>query len=316
MKPSRIVKKALNGLEGFRDSTKIEERNHYLEIINKNFGRIVDILYKKIEGEEVSQRALQTINEIVNSGFILEGLSLLQNLPIEPRKQYAMIFNGAVAYKNGGDSPMAKFIEKNPMIIETIIHKYDHPELAIIAGEMLRVCSTYPTLGKQILNQKNIQQLFTYFSVPHFDVAADSFSFFRELVTSSQYAKDYIQNNYDFILNKLNNIIAESNYASCLQSLKLMRDLIEKNQQFKKHYLSTESNFDVILQQFSSQYKNIAIEALKIFNIFIKSENAPEKVIGFTKDNNESLQRFAAALLDSPLDKDFHNELIENMKKF
>ncbi|EAX92494.1 hypothetical protein TVAG_344500 [Trichomonas vaginalis G3] len=316
MKPSRIIKKALNGLSGYREATQLEQKAKYLEIINKNFGRMTDILYKKIEDEEINTRALQLINDITATNFVIEGLLNLQNLPVEQRKQYAMIFTGSVAYKNNGDSPMIKYIVEDPEIIDTLIHCYDHPELAITTGEMLRVCSSYEPLCKQILSRKNIEQLVKYFTVPHFDVAADSFSFYKELIISSQCSQEYIKNNFEFIVDKLNHFLEDINYASCLQSLKLTRELIEKNQHFKVNYLANENNFDLILHHFTSQYKNIAIESLKIYKLFIDYDKAPQKVINFTKENKESLKKFADALLDSPFDQTFRTDFIQQIQKF
>ncbi|EAY07903.1 hypothetical protein TVAG_064500 [Trichomonas vaginalis G3] len=314
MKPSRIVKKAMDGLAGFRETTFAEDKAQYLEIISKNFGRMTDILYKKIDGEEASSKSLQLINEIAATNFILDGILILSNLPVEHRRQFTMIFTGAVAYKNNGESPLVKYIEQDPDIIDTIIHLYNNPELAITAGEMLRVCATYESLTKQILSKSSVNQLFKFFTVPLFDVAADSFSLFREILLSSPIAKQYIRDNYDFIVEKLNQFSEKSHYASSLQSLRLIRELIETNEVFNMLYLSSDRNFDLILQHFTSQYKNIAIEALKIFKLFIDFKKSSEKIRKFTKDNKDNLIKYADALLDFPLDQSFRTNLIDTIQ--
>jgi len=300
MKPSRIVAKAIGGLTEYKKAceTNDPKKEEFLEIINKNFNRMTEILYKKKEGEEASSRALQLVTEISHTDFILLGLKTLALLPVEQKKQFTIIFTGSIAHQTGSEFPLAIYVQRNPEILDILLRFYDVPELAVSAGEMLRLCARHESLARQLLTDAKLDILFSYFNVSHFDVSADSFATYRELILCSPCGGDYIQNNGQNVIERLHSTLNESNYAACRQTLKLIGEIICQYPAFQHMYLTDEKNLVVIMKLMSSQYKNISLEAFHIFKLFVATEEKTEAVIAILRKNSDKLIEFIQDILD------------------
>jgi len=307
MKPARIVKKAYDGLTGFSTADE-SKKSEFIAIINKNFGRMTEILYKKKEGEEASSRALQLVTEISHTDFIMLGLRTLIHLPVEQRKQFTIIFTGSIAHQTGSEYPIAIYVQRNPEALDILLHFYDHPELAVSAGEMLRLCAHHQSLAKQLLAQNRLDILFSYFAVPHFDVSADSFATFRELVLYSPQSEEFLSSNIKYIVDKLHSTLDPNNYAACRQTLKLIGEIIVQSASFQDSYLTEEKNLIQMMKLMASTYKNISMEAFHVFKLFVAKEEKPEPVIRILKANSQRLIDFIKDLLEGIEDSELQRE--------
>lgn len=310
MKPARIVKKAIDGLNNFKSACANNDpkKDEFLAIIDKNFNRMTEILYKKKEGEDASGRALQLVTEISHTDFILLGLKTLILLPVEQRKQFTIIFTGSIAHQTGSEFPLAIYVQRNLEILDILLHFYDTPELAVSAGEMLRLCAHHESLARQLLTDSRLDLLFSYFNVSHFDVSADAFATFRELILCSPCGSEYIQNNAQNIITRLHATLIEANYAACRQSLKLIGEIIVQYPSFQHTYLISEKNLIVIMKLMSSQYKNITMEAFHIFKLFVATEDRPEPINAILRKNSDKLTAFIKNILDGVEEQELQNE--------
>ena len=57
--------------------------------------------------------------------------------------------------------------------------RYEHQEVALHCGSMLRECCRYEPLAKTMLHSEEFYKLFTYVEVSNFDIASDAFSTFK-----------------------------------------------------------------------------------------------------------------------------------------
>lgn len=296
-KPAKIVSKAIEALETFhRDPSKSDEMH---KIIKKNFTRMTEILYKRKEGDEASQTALQLVSEISNTQFIKLGLDCMYQLPVEERKQFSNIFTGSITHKTANEYPIVRWILKNKEILDTLIDFYEYPELAICAGEMLRLCLKHDEIAKMFLNKENIVKLFSFFTVPHFDVSSDSFATFHELILKSPVAKEFLRDNSQLIIDELNKTLDDANYAACRQSLKLIGEMLSIHQDYKEKYLKDEHNLIIIMKLMSSSYHNISIESVDLFRLFVEDSNKPEPIVRIIATNISKLKDFINGLLET-----------------
>ena len=307
MKPQRIVKKAIDGLVGYNNSDE-SRRNEFLEIINKNFGRMTEILYKKKEGEEASSRALQLVTEISHTDFIMIGLRTLFHLQVEQRKQFTIIFTGSITHQTGNESPIALYVQRNSDVLDILLNFYEHPELAVSAGEMLRLCAHHPSLAQQLLIQERLDKLFSYFSVTHFDVSADSFATFRELILVSPLSETYLSQNFKYLIEKLHSTLDPNNYAACRQTLKLIGEIIVQSPSFQDNYLTDEKNLIQMMKLMASTYKNIQMEAFHVFKLFVAREDKLEPILKILRANSQRLIEFIQDLLEGIEDPEIQNE--------
>lgn len=60
-----------------------------------------------------------------------------------------------------------------------IAHRYEHQDIALHCGTMLRECARYEALTRIILNSDDFYNFFKYVEVSTFDIASDAFSTFK-----------------------------------------------------------------------------------------------------------------------------------------
>jgi calcium binding protein 39 len=59
------------------------------------------------------------------------------------------------------------------------IYRYEHQDIALNCGTMLRECARYEALAKIILNTDYFYKFFEFVEVSTFDIASDAFSTFK-----------------------------------------------------------------------------------------------------------------------------------------
>lgn len=57
--------------------------------------------------------------------------------------------------------------------------RYEHQEIALNCGTMLRECARYEALAKIMLHSEEFFNFFRYVEVSTFDIASDAFSTFK-----------------------------------------------------------------------------------------------------------------------------------------
>ena len=309
MKPSKVVTKAIEALTEFTAPRVPEgKRADLIDTIPKNFSRMTEILYKKKEGDDASSRTLQLVTEISHTDFISKGLDALLTLPVEQRKQFTIIFTGSIAHQTGAEYPVAIWVQRNPKALDVLMGMYNHPELAVCAGEMLRLCVKHEALARLMLTPERLDRLFSYFTVANFDVSADSFATFRELILNAPQAEQYLRENKKSIADRLHATLVETNYAACRQSLKLIGEIIVTFKDFMDWYLKDEKNLIIMMQLMVSTYKNICVEAFHVFKLFVAQEEKPEPIVKILRTNAEKLIKFIHDLLDGIEDADLQRE--------
>jgi calcium binding protein 39 len=308
--PSKIVSKALAAIVGFSSSPPAPDpkRQQFLTAIAKQFGRMTEILYKKQEGDEAGSRALKLVSAISSSELLLRGLETLLALPVDERKHFTNIFTGSIGLQIGTEYPVVLWVQRTPGFLDSLVRFYRHPELAVCVGEMLRVCVRHESLATQLRTPERLDELFSHFTDPHFDVAADSFATFRELILNSPGADAYLEKNMPQIIARLHGTLVESNYAACRQSLKLIGELVISFRSFEQKYLSDEKNLIVMMKLMVSGYKNISMEAFHVFKLFFASQEKPEPIVKILTLNAEKLILFIGELLSGIEDEETQGE--------
>lgn len=296
-RPSKLVKKTIELLNTFDTNFDINEFDCLREI-DKSFAKIIEILYKKKEGEEASKRALELVQEIANSEFITLGLKLLIAFPVDIRKQFTNIFTGSITYQTGKVCPIANYITKNPAVLEKLIGFYDQTELAVNSGEMLRLCARHKSLAAILLKPENLDTLFRYFTISNFDISAETFATFRELILFSPQAEEFLSDNSSDIIKRLHATLDQSKYAACRQTLKLICEIIDNSPSFRSKYLNDENNLMLIMNLMLSGYKHISMESFHIFKFFVASDSKPPAINKILVANKTNLIKLIKQLLD------------------
>ncbi len=104
---------------------------------------------------------------------------------------------------------------------------YEHQEIALNCGSMLRECIRFESLAKIVLNSDHFYNFFKYVEVSTFDIASDAFATFKELLTRHKMlAADFLEANYDQVFVQYEKLLHSDNYVTRRQSLKLLGELL------------------------------------------------------------------------------------------
>lgn len=76
--------------------------------------------------------------------------------------------------------------------------RYEHPEIALNCGLILRECIRHEALAKILLYSNKFYQFFDYVEMSTFDIASDAFASFKEILTKHKpMVADFLELNYD-----------------------------------------------------------------------------------------------------------------------
>ena len=79
-----------------------------------------------------------------------------------------------------------------------LYNRYEHPEVALNCGLILRECLRNEALAKTILYSKKFYLFFDYVEMSTFDIASDAFASFKEILTKhKQMVAEFLDSNYD-----------------------------------------------------------------------------------------------------------------------
>ena len=83
-------------------------------------------------------------------------------LTVQGKKDAAQIFNNVLRRQIGTRTPTVEYICTSPEIVFTLCRGYEHQEIALNCGTMLRECIRYETLAKIILYSEHFYDFFKY----------------------------------------------------------------------------------------------------------------------------------------------------------
>ncbi|KAJ8867200.1 hypothetical protein PR048_030995 [Dryococelus australis] len=143
------------------------------------------------------------------------------------KKDVAQVFNNILRRQIGTRSPTVEYICTKPEILFTLMTGYEHQEIALNCGTMLRECARYEALAKIMLYSEDFFNFFTYVEVSTFDIASDAFSTFKELLTRHKIlCAEFLEQNYDKVFCHYQRLLNSENYVTRRQSLKLLGELL------------------------------------------------------------------------------------------
>lgn len=121
----------------------------------------------------------QLAQELYNSNMLLLLVQNLSRIDFEGKKDVAQVFNNVLRRQIGTRTPTVEHVCTKPEILFTLMAGYEHQEIALNCGTMLRECARYEALAKIMLYSEEFYNFFQYVEVSTFDIASDAFSTFK-----------------------------------------------------------------------------------------------------------------------------------------
>nr|CAG4644839.1 EOG090X07E2 [Leptodora kindtii] len=314
----KALKEAVTSLE--KGDRKLEKAQ---EDVSKNLVLIKNMLYGTSDSEPQTDIVVaQLSQELYNSGLLVSLIYNLSKVDFEGKKDVAQIFNNILRRQIGTRSPTVEYICTKPEILFTLVLGYEHQDIALNCGTMLRECARYEALAKILLYSEDFYNFFKYVEVSTFDIASDAFSTFKELLTKHKIlCAEFLETNYDKVFANYQGLLNSENYVTRRQSLKLLGELLLDRHNFTvmTRYISNPDNLKLMMNMLKVKSRNIQFEAFHVFKVFVANPNKPKPILDILLRNQEKLVDFLTKFhTDRSEDEQFNDEkayLIKQIKE-
>lgn len=245
--------------------------------------------------------------KVYETKFVLLLVQKMEMVEFETKKDAAQIFTKLLRREIGARNPTAEHILANKEILVHLVKGYTNSQTAALnCGVMLRECIKSEQLAKIVLHDDELfNQFFTFVQVSTFDVAADAFSTFKDLLTKHKImCADFLDKNYDSVMKSYMNLLQSSNYVTRRQSLKLLGELLLDRANFTimTRYIGDPENLKLMMNMLRDKSKNIQFEAFHVFKVFVANPNKSKAILDILLKNKQKLIEFLTKFHESRAD--------------
>lgn len=210
------------------------------------------------------------------------------------KKDIVQIFNKLLRREIGMRMPTVEHICNQPAILTELVQGYKKKHVdSLNCGMMLRECIKQEPLTKIILNDDDLfNGFFEYVQLQQFDVAADAFSTFKELLTAHKIScAEFLESHYDSVFGRYKDLLSSENYVTRRQSLKLLGELLLDRANFTimNKYISNPENLKMMMNMLRDPSKNIQFEAFHVFKIFVANPSKGPPIMKILLGNKTKL---------------------------
>ncbi|KAK0732704.1 armadillo-type protein [Apiosordaria backusii] len=287
-------------LEGPQGGPKADE-------LAKVLSQIKMILQGTPEAEPSPEQIYQLITGMIEEDVLYLLAANLHRLPFESRKD-----------------------TQRPQVLVELCKAYDHKESATPAGTVLREVLKNETAAAVILyddgdeigssargvggiNQDRPQtgngvfwKFFGWIDKSSFEVAADAFTTFRELLTKHKdIVPKYLAVNFDLFFSRYNSVLVQSNsYVTKRQSIKLLGEILldRSNYNVMTAYVDRGEHLKICMNLLRDDRKMVQYEGFHVFKVFVANPHKSVPVQKILLMNREKLLHFLSHFLEDRTD--------------
>ncbi|CAO3690781.1 unnamed protein product [Umbelopsis ramanniana] len=242
------------------------------EDISKTLLAMKTILYGDGDNYPIPEQVAQLSQEVHNNDLLQLLVFNMQKFEFEARKDVSQIFNNLLRRQSGSRWPTVEYLCTREEVLFTLLRGYEHPDIALNCGLILRECLRHEALAKIYLYSPDFYLFFEYVEMSTFDIASDAFASFKELLTRhKQLVAQFLETNYDKFFDHYTKLLMSSNYVTKRQSLKLLGEILLDRSNFNvmTKYISSAENLKLMMNLLRDKSRNIQFEA---FHVFKESE--------------------------------------------
>lgn len=309
----------------------------------KVLSQMKQILQGTPDSEASPEQLYQLVTGIIEEDLLYLLAVNLHKLPFESRKDSQVIFSYVFRFRPATASPksvppaLAYVIDKRPQVLVELCKGYDYKESATPAGTVLREVLKSEAAAAIILYEdgeapgSSIRGLeaitkdrpqsgngvfwnfFDWIDKSSFEVAADAFTTFRELLTKhKELVPKYLLVNFELFFDKYNNTLVQSNsYVTKRQSIKLLGEILldRSNYNVMTAYVDRGEHLKICMNLLRDDRKMVQYEGFHVFKVFVANPHKSVAVQKILLMNRERLLHFLSHFLeDRTEDEQFIDE--------
>ncbi|KAK0651194.1 Mo25-like protein [Cercophora newfieldiana] len=302
----------------------------------KILSQMKQILQGTPDSDASPEQTYQLVTGIIDEDLLYLLAVNLHKLPFESRKDTQVIFSYVFRFRpptatsKSDPLALAYVIEKRPQVLVELCRGYDHKESATPAGTVLREvlknedaaaiilyddgdAQGSSTRGVAAINRERPQtgngvfwNFFDWIDKSSFEVAADAFTTFRELLTKhKELVPKYLSVNFELFFDKYNNILVQSNsYVTKRQSIKLLGEILldRSNYNVMTAYVDRGEHLKICMNLLRDDRKMVQYEGFHVFKVFVANPHKSVPVQKILLMNREKLLHFLSHFLEDRTD--------------
>ncbi|KAI0025838.1 Mo25-like protein [Xylariomycetidae sp. FL0641] len=288
------------------------------------------------ETEGTPEQIYQLVTGLIEEDLLLLLAQNLHRLPFEARKDTQVIFSYVFRFRPSTASPktdpvaLSYVVNNRPQVLLELCRGYEHKESATPAGSVLRevlkneaaaaiiLYDDGEQLGSSLkgvtaIDRERLQsgngvfwRFFDWIDKSSFEVAADAFTTFRELLTKhKELVPRYLSVNFDMFFDKYNNVLVQSNsYVTKRQSIKLLGEILldRSNYNVMTAYVDRGEHLKICMNLLRSDRKMVQYEGFHVFKVFVANPHKSVAVQKILLMNRERLLNFLSHFLEDRTD--------------
>ncbi|RYP14374.1 hypothetical protein DL765_006419 [Monosporascus sp. GIB2] len=306
------------------------------EELAKVLSQMKHLLQGTPEVESTPEQVYQLVTGLIEEDLLLLLAQNLYRLPFESRKDTQVIFSYVFRFRPPTASPktdpvaLSYVVNNKPQVLLELCRCYDHKESATPAGTVLREVLKNEAAAAIILyddgeepgsSQKGVTAIdrerpqsgngvfwrfFDWIDKSSFEVAADAFTTFRELLTKhKELVPRYLAINFEFFFDKYNNVLVQSNsYVTKRQSIKLLGEILldRSNYNVMTAYVDRGEHLKICMNLLRDDRKMVQYEGFHVFKVFVANPHKSVAVQKILLMNREKLLNFLSHFLEDRTD--------------
>lgn len=293
-----------------------------------------------VQGTQEVDSSPEQVQALLHAAIQEDLLYLLaqniRSLPFEARKDTQTIFSHILRFKptdsDNSDPPVVSYIvHHRPEIIVELCRGYTSPHSAMPCGTILREALKFDVITAIILYdqsqesepavrltelQPSIPQLgsglfwqfFEWIDRGSFEVSADAFATFREILTRHKtLVSGYLSTNFSMFFDRYNNVLVQSkSYVTKRQSIKLLGEILldRANYNVMMAYVESGENLKLCMKLLRDDRKMVQYEGFHVFKVFVANPHKSVAVQRILINNRDRLLKFLPKFLEDRTDDD------------
>ncbi|RXG50411.1 hypothetical protein VDGE_30606 [Verticillium dahliae] len=306
------------------------------EELAKVLSQMKMILQGTQEADSSPEQIYQLVTGLIEEDLLFLLAVNLWRLPFESRKDTQVIFSYVFRFRPTTASPksdpiaLSYVVNQRPQVLLELCRGYDHKESATPAGSVLREVLKSESAAAAILYDDGDQpgssskglsvidrdrkqtgtgvfwKFFEWVDKSSFEVSADAFTTFRELLTRhKELVPRYLSVNFDLFFDKYNSILVQSNsYVTKRQSIKLLGEILldRSNYSVMTAYVDRGEHLKICMNLLRDDRKMVQYEGFHVFKVFVANPHKSIAVQKILLMNREKLLSFLSHFLEDRTD--------------
>lgn len=248
--------------------------------ISANLDAMKAMLYGDGEHEPKKENQTKLCDELLRTDLLIQLLQSISAIEFEAQKSVSQIFNYVA--KNRKPEIVEFISKKHRNVLQLLVNGYDDAVFSRLCGSMLNEVIRIEELNLILLETPSLfNPFFRYVQLSTFDVAADAFATFKNMLTKhpKQCAK-FLEEHYDEVFSQYNGLLRSESYVTKRQALKLLGELLLSRNNFKvmMKYIGALDNLKIVMPLLKEPKRTVQLEAFHVFKIFVANPHKSKEV--------------------------------------